>query len=81
MGVRPADAVQWVIGRERVGPVEAGNMRGKAVIEEGTTGADRGPYGNNTGEVVCDAPLAPVERKVHMGRGDVNFLTRSSYAP
>ena len=37
-------------------------MRGKAVIEEGTTGVDRVPYGNDTGRVVCDAPLAPVER-------------------
>ena len=49
MGVSPDDAVQCVIGREKVGPTEAGDMRGKAVIEEGTTGADREPCSNNTG--------------------------------
>ena len=57
-------------------------MRGKAVIEEGTTGADRVPYGNDTGRVVCDAPLAPVERGSVYGKGGgVNFLMRSRYAP
>ena len=56
---------------------EAGDMREKAVMEEGTTGADRVPYGNDTGRVVCDAPLAPVEK----GRGGVEGPAGMANAP
>ena len=51
------------------------------MIEEGTTGSDRGPCSYDIGMVVCDVPLAPVERRSVYGKqGGVNLLMRSRYA-